>query len=126
MQLRAWMPMVCSISIRCERSGLDMAFLDQLLEEIEPYRQRCIQHPLLQAIETGSLNWDQLRVFGQYMYHFLIEAELRYSSISVVRSPDLAHPALYDWARDGTTRTHGGASWLLLLAHAFRYHRPSD
>ena len=65
-----------------------MAFLDELLSEIEPYRQRSIEHPLLRAIESGSLNWDQLRAFGQYMYHFLIEGELRFSSISVVRSPD--------------------------------------
>ncbi len=65
-----------------------MAFLDQLLTEIEPYRERCLEHPLLRAIESGSLNWDQLRAFGQYMYHLFIEAELRFSSISVVRSPD--------------------------------------
>jgi|GEM_PF-2491638 thiaminase len=63
-------------------------FLDQLLSEIEPYRQRCIEHPLLRAIETGTLGWDQLRAFGQYMYHVMIEAELRFSAISVVRSPD--------------------------------------
>ncbi len=63
-------------------------FLDQLLTEIQPYRQRCVQHPLLDAIESGRLEWDQLRAFGQYMYHVLLEAELRFSAISVVRSPD--------------------------------------
>jgi thiaminase len=80
--------MVCSIFVQYEKGGLVMAFLDELLSEIEPYRQRSIEHPLLRAIESGSLSWDQLRAFGQYMYHFLIEGELRFSSISVVRSPD--------------------------------------
>jgi pyrroloquinoline quinone (PQQ) biosynthesis protein C len=63
-------------------------FVDALAREIAPARERAINHPLLDDIAAGRLSRRQLQVFAEQLYHFLVEAEYRFSAVSVVRSPD--------------------------------------
>ena len=64
-------------------------FVEALMAEIAPLRERAIGHPLLDDIGSGALSRPQLQTFAEQMYHFLVEAEYRFSAVSVVRSPDI-------------------------------------
>jgi pyrroloquinoline quinone (PQQ) biosynthesis protein C len=64
--------------------------LNRELEEfVNSQIGRTVHHPLIEKIGEGRLSIEQLRVFAQQFYHFLAEAEYRFSALSVVRSPDL-------------------------------------
>ncbi len=65
------------------------SFLKKISDYFNSQYNLLVYHPLIDEIARGSLTKQQLIVFAEQFHHFLVEAEYRFSAVSVVRSPDL-------------------------------------
>ena len=66
-----------------------MSFADGLLtEDLEPLRQRLLNHPLWAGIESGTLKVERLRVFALQDW-WLVREAYRLDALAVAAAPDL-------------------------------------
>lgn len=66
-----------------------MSFADKLLtEDLEPLRQKLLNHPLWAGIETGTLEVERLKVFALQDY-WLVREAYRLDALAIVAAPDL-------------------------------------
>ena len=66
-----------------------MSFADHMLtENLEPLRQRLLDHPLWKGIEQGTLPRETLRIFALQDW-WLVREAYRLDALAVVGMPDL-------------------------------------